>query len=148
MMLPAFSTTKLIGFGIGALALVAAVLWFRGVINERNELRDWQAQVFVATRDAAANPKLAKKDVAQQIGLLGKAITDLKTGIANQNAAIERQAAETKRQQEESAIAQKRALRRVERVEATSERLIASARSSAAQASPCSPSEALEEAWR
>lgn len=146
--IPGLPTAKLIGLGLGILALIAAFFWFRGVLNERAELRDWQEQVTVATRLAADNPKLAKKDVAQQVGLLGKAIADLKAGIANQNAAINAHAEETKRQQEASAIAQKRVLQRAERAEATSRRLDASSRSSAATAKPCDPSATLTEAWR
>lgn len=148
MELPQISAAKLIGFGLGALALIAAFFWFRGALNERAELRDWQDQVTVATRLAADNPKLAKKDVAQQVGLLGKAISDLKAGIANQNAAINAHAEETKRQQEAATVARKRALQRAERAEATASRLNASSRSSAATARPCEPSEALTEAWQ
>lgn len=144
--MPVFSTAKLIGFGLGALALIAAILWFKGVLNERAELRDWQDQVTVATRQAANNPKLAKKDVAQQIGFLGKAIADLKTGIANQNAAINRLAAQTEEAQDMAAKASARAAGRADKAAATSGRLIASSRS--VQAKPCEPSKALTEAWR
>lgn len=143
-----FSTAKLIGFGLAALALIGFLLWVNGLRTERNELRAWQSEVVTATRAAADNPKLGKDGVARQIALLGQSIKDLKAGIANQNAAINAQAAETKRQQEASVVAQKRATQRAERAEATANRLAASSRSGGAQRNSCVPSEALKGAWQ
>jgi hypothetical protein len=142
------STAKLIGLGVGALALIAALLWFKGVLNERAELRAWQGEVVTATREAAANPKLATNQVALQIQLLGKDIAQCKGALGRQNEAIGKLAADTRAAQDMAAKASVRAAERVERVGSTSERLTASARSSESQSKPCAPSKALTEAWR
>jgi hypothetical protein len=55
-MIPALSTAKLIGIGVGALALIALVVTVLGWRSERNELRAWQGEVTSATV-AAANLK-------------------------------------------------------------------------------------------
>lgn len=142
-----FSTFKLIGIGIGILAVIGLVAMVLGWKSERDELRQWQSGVLTATRDAAANPKLAKKDVAQQVTLLGKAIADLEAGIRNQNAAIDRLGSESAAAAAAAAQASQKAEKRAEAALATTTRLDASARSSEAQAKPCEPSKTLRETW-
>jgi hypothetical protein len=140
---------KLIGYGVGALALIGLLLTINGWRVERNRLRAWQTEVVSATRTAADNPKLGKKDVAAQIKLLGQAITDLKAGIAKQNAAIDAMGKESARQQADAAKAAQDARERARGAEATAERLRASAHST--QRLPggvCEPSKAVQETWR
>jgi hypothetical protein len=148
MIIPQLSTAKLVGMGVGALALIAAVLWFRSVLGERAELRAWKVEVVAATREAAGNPKLGEQLVGQQVRLLGGAIKQCKASIALQNMAIGQLATATAEQGRAVAAAQKRATERVGAVDATRRGLEASSRSSAAQAKPCAPSNALTEAWR
>lgn len=145
------SPAKLIGIGVGALALIGLIVMVLGWRSERNELRVWQSDVYAATKEASANPKLTKKDTAQQIRLLGTAIADLKAAIARQNAAVNALAAESERQKGEAAKAVSRAATRARASEATSERLLASSRSTARSSGPqgqCEPSKELKEAWR
>lgn len=139
------STFKLIGIGLGALALIAAVLWFRSVLNERAELRTWQTEVVTATREASANPKLDKKLVAQQIRLLGDNIKQCKGALASQSAAVNRLGEETERLQGLAAEASRKAAQRVDKAMGVSERLLASSRSSGPH---CEPSAALKGAWQ
>lgn len=141
-------TPRIIGMIVGSLAVLAFVFMAFTWRSQRNDLRDWQADVVSATRTAADNPKLSKKLVAQQIGLLGGAIKQCKAGIANQNAAIGRLAETTEAQKVAITEASKRATARVGAVEATRRGLEASSRSGEAQAKPCAPSKALAEAWQ
>lgn len=142
------STVKLIGLGLGVIALLAAVLWFRSVLNERAELRLWQEDVTTATRAAANRPKLAEANVAQQITLIGEAHKNCKTALGLQNQKVQALGDTTKQQQNATAEAEKRALQRAERVGAVVDGLLSSARSTGATARPCEPSKALREAWR
>lgn len=57
-----------------ALAIAAQALAIWIITGQRNDLRDWQAEVAQATRDAADHPKLATSAVPQQIRNLGAAI--------------------------------------------------------------------------
>lgn len=143
-----FSTAKLIGLAVAAAAILSFVLMAFHWKEQAADRAEKLALICQTTRDAAVNPKLACKDVPVQITLLGKAVTNLKAGIASQNFAINRMADATKAAQDAAATAQKRASQRVERVEATSTRLSASSRSSVSQAKPCAPSKALTETWR
>lgn len=149
--MPSLATAKLIGIGVGALAVIALLAMVNGWRVERNHLRDWQTTVLVATRDASGSPKLAAKDVPQQIKLLGQAVADLKAGLAKQTAAVNAQAAEDARQKAEASQAVLKALGRAQAAQATSARLMASARSGSApagSAAACKPSKALTEAWQ
>lgn len=143
-----FSTIKLIGMGIAALAVIALITMVLGWRSERNELREWQSGVLTATRTASANPKLGKKDVAAQITLMGKAIADLKGAIVHQNAAIDQLALTTVEAQAAAKRASQKAEKPAGEALATSARLNASARSSASRAKPCEPSKTLRETWR
>lgn len=142
------STAKLIG------SLVAILIVF-GLVAERSR---WMhrahsaeaenATVCAAIRAAADNPKMDCKRAAQQVGLMGQSIADLKAGIAHQNTAVNALAAESDRQKAEAAKAVLSARGRAREAQATSDRLAASSRSGGAVAKPCDPSKALEGAWR
>jgi hypothetical protein len=142
------STLKLIGYGVGALAVIALLAMVNGWRVERNHLRDWQASVVAETRSASGSPKLAAKDVPPQIKLLGDDILKLQAAIGRQNAAVAALAAESVRQQGEAAKASEKAQERAQEAESVSDRLIASSRSTAAPAAPCAPSKAVQEQWR
>lgn len=139
---------KLIGYGVGALALIALIAMVLGWRAERNELRAWQAEVVSATREASDNPRLKAKDAAKQIRLLGTAIADLKAGVSRQNAAVNALATESERQKGEAERASQKALGRARAAEATAERLRASSRAGGASTGVCEPSKALQEQWR
>ena len=142
------STIKLIGIGLGALALIAALLWIKDAFDDRAELRIWQDDVVKATRAAANRPNLSIENVAQQITLLGEGLKNCKEKVGIQNNAINALGQTTATQQNASAIEQKRALQRVEAVAASADRLLKSSRSPGATAKPCEPSPALRKAWK
>ena len=142
------ATLKLIGYGVGALAVIALLAMVLGWKSERDHLRAWQGEVVAATREASANPKLDKKAVAQQIRFLGQAMADLKAGLAQQNAAVNALAAESDRQSKEAARAVSKAQGRAREAQVTSDRLAASSRSGGRSSAPCEPSKVLTEAWK
>jgi hypothetical protein len=87
--MPTISTAKLIGAGIGLLAVIAFLALAFSWRSERNHLLQWQGEVISATVDAAnlkdraGKPaKLAAKDVPAQIRYLGKALADVKQKTA------------------------------------------------------------------
>jgi methyl-accepting chemotaxis protein len=145
--IPGFSTAKLIGIGLGALAIIALLAMVNGWRVERNHLRDWQAGVVQATREASGNPKLGKDQVSAQIGQLGKSVANLKAAIANQNAAVNELAAESGRQKAAAIEAAQRAEKASRGAQATSDRLAVSSRSGERLTKPCLPSPALKDAW-
>jgi hypothetical protein len=143
------STVKLIGLAIAAAAILSFVLLAFHWKHQAADRKEQLATICAATRTVAANPKLACKAVPQQITLLGQAITDLKAGIAKQNAAIDAMGKESARQQADAAKAAQDARERARGAEATAERLRASAHST--QRLPggvCEPSKAVQETWR
>lgn len=139
---------KLIGGLVVALMVLGLIAdrgrWMHRAHNAEAE----NATVCAAVRAAADNPKMDCKLAAQQVGLLGQAIVDLKTGISHQNAAVNALSVESDRQKAEAAQAVLSAATRAHEAEATSTRLAASSRSSEAVAKPCTASKALEGAWR
>jgi hypothetical protein len=143
--MPSIATLKLIGYGVGALAVIALLAMVNGWRVERNHLRDWQTTVVVAARDASGSPKLAAKDVPQQIKLLGQAVIDLKLRIVEQNAAVAALGAESEREKAAAEQAARSAEKRAQGAQATSARLTASSR---AGGPPCEPSKALKGAWQ
>jgi methyl-accepting chemotaxis protein len=142
------STAKLIGGLVGLLVLIGLVAMVNGWRVERNHLRDWQAGVVQATREASGNPKLGKDHVSAQIGQLGKSIANLKAAIANQNAAVNALAAESDRQRAAAVEAAQRAEKASRGAQATSDSLAASSRSGERLTKPCLPSPALKDAWK
>lgn len=139
---------KLIGGLVAALIVLGLIAdrgrWMHRAHNAEAE----NATVCAAVRAAADNPKMDCKLAAQQVGLLGQAITNLKAGVAHQNAAVTALSVESDRQKAEAAKAVSSASTRARAAQATSTTLAASSRSGEAQAKPCEPSKALKGAWR
>lgn len=79
---------KLIGGGVLLVLVLSLFLWGKGVLNERAELKDWQASVLKTTQVASGNPKLVERDVVSQIKILGESILKFKESIAVQNESI------------------------------------------------------------
>jgi uncharacterized protein with beta-barrel porin domain len=146
--MPSLSTLKLIGYGLGALAIIGLLAMVNGWRVERNHLRDWQTTVVSATRDASGNPKLAAKDVPQQITFLGQAVTALSNSLKVQNAAVASLGSETARQQQQAAQARQKAAQSAHEADASAQRLDASSRQTPPAGPPCAPSKAVEEQWR
>ena len=103
-------TSKLIAGGVGFLILLSAFLWFRGVLHERAELREWQHSVLIETQNASNNPKLIARDVGKQIQNMGQALKDFRDTIAVQNGKVEE--ANKKSQDALAFAAQQAALRK------------------------------------
>jgi hypothetical protein len=136
---------KLIGGAVAALLLLGLILGlkhYKGLAESRGASL---AAICQTTRSAANNPKMKCGEVPAQIGLMGQAIANLKTGIAHQNAAVNALGAESDRQRAEADKAVLSASTRAHEAEATSARLSASSRSGGP---PCEPSKALKGAWR
>lgn len=146
--LPQLTTAKLIGIGVGILALVALIVTVMGWKTERDRLRIWQNQVLAATRTAADNPKLGADKVPMQIDLLGQSVAALKDAVARQNAEIASLGQESNRQQVAGEAAVKAAQPHAQRAQASSSQLEASSRSSAVLAKPCEPSAKVKELWK
>jgi hypothetical protein len=149
--MPSLSTLKLIGYGVGVLAVIALLAMVNGWRVERNHLRDWQSSVVTATRQASNNPKLSVKDVPQQIHFMEQAIGTLTQALNKQSAAVNAMGQESARQQQKAAQASQVAQGRAREAESVSARLTASSRSTvppAASTGPCEPSKALKEQWR
>jgi hypothetical protein len=146
--MPSLSTAKLIGMGVGLLAVIAFVLMafhWKGQAADRKEKLE---VICLATRQAAGNPKLACKDVPVQIQLMGGSIANLKAGIGRQNAAVDAMGQASANAQREAEKAVSAAKERAKGASATSDRLSASSRSSERQARPCEASDELRRAWR
>lgn len=139
---------KLIGGLVVALILLGLIAdrgrWMHRAHNAEAE----NATVCAAVRAAADNPRMDCKLAAQQVGLLGQAIANLKAGVVHQNAAVKALSVESDRQKAEAAKAVLSAQGRAREAQATSDRLAASSRSGEAVAKPCEPSKALKGAWR
>ena len=147
-MIPQVSTAKLIGFGIGLIAVLGFVFMALSWRAERDRLRDWQAVTLSAARDAAGNPKLLVRDVPQQVRELGDGLKRTTEALNRQSAAVDalgRRSAELVAEASRTASAARTRARTPERVSAGLE---ASSRSSERLRAPCEPSEALTEAWR
>lgn len=69
---------------LAIIALQAVALWF--ISGQRDDLREWQADVVQATRDAADHPKLATRAVPQQIRNLGLGMDRIRTAMAQAKA--------------------------------------------------------------
>jgi hypothetical protein len=139
------STAKLIG-GLVAILLVLGLVAERSRWMHRAHTAEAEnATVCAAIRAAADNPKMDCKRAAQQVGLMGQSIANLKAGIAKQNAAVNALATESDRQKAEAAKAVSSAQGRAREAQATSARLAASSRSGGPA---CEPSKVLKGAWR
>lgn len=80
---------KLIAGALGVALLLAGFLLIKGVVNERDNLRDWQKTVLVSTQKLSNNPKLIARDVPAQIDLVTAFVADLRTKLAVQNKAVD-----------------------------------------------------------
>lgn len=69
-----------------ALAIAAQALAIWIITGQRNDLRQWQAEVVQATRFAADHPKLATRAVPQQIRNLGTGMDRIRTAMARSKA--------------------------------------------------------------
>ena len=147
-MIPQLSTAKLIGFGLGIIAVLGFIWLALSWKNERDALRDWQTVVVSATADASGNPKLRAADVPKQIRELGSSLETVKSSLARQNAAVTALEARTEQQQREASQASQDARTRAKGPERVSDSLSASSRSTERLAKPCEPSKALMEAWK
>lgn len=85
-----FSTIKLIGAGVGLLALIAFGVLVFSWKSDRDKLLEWQGQVVAATseasglKDAKGKPLLLKPiDVPLQIRYLGQTIQDMSNKARN-----------------------------------------------------------------
>lgn len=74
-MMPQLSTAKLIGIGLGALALIGFLAWVNGLRTERNELRAWQGEIVtVIQAEVPVDRRKSVKPgtVADEIRWLGR----------------------------------------------------------------------------
>lgn len=142
-----FSTAKLVGMGIGLLAVIAFVLMAFHWKAQASDRKEKLETICSSTRAASGQPKLKCADVAVQIGFMGETIGAQSRAISSQNAAVAAHGKETERQQGEAARASRIAQERSRAPLATSRGLDASSRSSERQSQPCVPSKALREAW-
>lgn len=147
-MIPGLSTAKLIGFAIGAAAILSFVILSLHWKHTMTERGDQLAAICHETRVASGVPKLNCAEVVPQIDAMGEAIGTLTQALHKQNDAVAAMGDETKRQQSESARASQKAQERAGKAEATSGRLAASSRAGEARAKPCAPSKALEDSWK
>ncbi|HET7596705.1 MAG TPA: hypothetical protein VFK15_07215 [Burkholderiales bacterium] len=142
------STLKLIGIGVGALAIIALLAlvntWRVGYHDRGEKL----AAICQATRAASGHPKLACGEVPAQIAFMGEAMSTLDKALKQQNAAVAAMGTETKRQQQESAAATKAAAKRAESAVSVSAKLAASSKVRERTEKPCEPSAELRRAWQ
>jgi hypothetical protein len=142
------STLKLIGIGVGALAVIALLAlvntWRVGYHDRGEKL----ATICSATRAASGQPKLRCGEVPAQIQFLGETVGTLKRAITEQNAKVAAMGAETARQQELARQAVQNASGRAKRASAASEGLQASSRAGERYSAPCQPSDKLKEQWK
>lgn len=71
--------------GLSIVLLIACLgLWLRGnhYEHQRDKLATWQGEVTDATRSAAHRPKLATKNVAQQVRYLGEGLDTVRLTMA------------------------------------------------------------------
>lgn len=139
---------KLIGYGLGALALIAALLTINGW---RVDAADRKAKLEVicqATRSAANNPKMKCSEVPAQIGFMHDSIKALHAGIEKQNAAVDALGAKSKADHAAAVQASQAAQARARGAEAVAERLRASAEVPRKSEGPCEASKEAQNAWR
>lgn len=146
--MPNLATLKLIGYGVGALAVIALLAMVNGWRVERDHLRAQAAATCAAIRSAAANPKMDCKNTDAQIRELGGSIANLKAELVKQNAAVAAMADASRNVREQAEKAISSAMERVKAAEGQSDRLASSSRDPARLNRPCEPSDALKGAWK
>lgn len=147
-MIPQLSTAKLIGFGLGIIAVLGFIAlslhWKAQAADRKQQL----ATICTVVRDASNNPKLKCADMPKQIALMGESLNATRSALDRQNAAVAALEARTAQQQRETSQASQDARTRAKGPERVSDSLSASSRSTERLAKPCEPSKALMEAWK
>lgn len=143
-----FSTAKLIGIGIGALAIIAFVLMAFHWKHQAADRAEKLEIICKATRDAADNPKMNCGNVTLQIGELGASVKNSKAALDRQNSAVKAMADASAKARHDAEKAVSAAKERAKAAESVSDRLAASASDPARKKAPCEPSKALVGAWR
>lgn len=93
---------RLIGYGLGALAIIAALLTINGWRVDAADRKAKLEVVCQATRDASNLPKLACKETAAQIRFLGEALNAVRTKTAQAKIDDAKHAAEVEAKQNEA----------------------------------------------
>jgi hypothetical protein len=147
-MIPNLSTAKLIGFGLGIIAVlgfVALSLHWKAQASDRGQQL---ATICTVVRDASNNPKLKCADVPKQVALMGESLNATRSALDRQNAAVAALQKASEDQQQKAAQAVQEARQRAKGAEDVSADLLASSRAPERTAKPCEPSAALKEAWK
>ena len=146
--MPSLATLRLIGYGVGALAVIALLAmvntWRVGYRDRGEKL----AVICQATREAAADPKMHCGNVVVQIHELGTSLKSTTDALNRQNAAVNAWAAKDAADKAVAAKASRIAQERAGRAQATSSRLDASSRAGERLAKPCEPSAELRRNWQ
>lgn len=79
------------GSAVAALALAGSTYYFK---HDRDVLLGWQDSIVTAVRSASENPKVTKKNAAEQILALGDSHKKLKIDLEKQNKTIKDMMAE------------------------------------------------------
>lgn len=139
---------KLIGGAVAALALFLLIQdrnHWKKVAGDRNvELTG----ILEVTREASANPGLARSGVKTQIRELGAALKSVTGALNDQNARVRQLGIETARAKADVAKAVSKAEERARSAAGTRQRLEASAAAPERLSAPCELSPTLKDAWR
>lgn len=147
-MLASLSTAKLIGFGLGIIAVlgfIALALHWKAQASDRGQQL---ATICTVVRDASNNPKLKCADVPKQVALMGESLNATRSALDRQNAAVAALKQASEDQQQKAAQAVQEARQRAKAAADVSADLRASSRAPERAAKPCEPSAALKEAWK
>lgn len=126
------STAKLIGLGIGVLALIGFLAWVNGLRVERNELREWRdGIVTVAQAEVPVDRRRSVKaaTVADEIRWLGREYRTHKSALEIQSAKLVAAKQRTEAAQDSATVASRRALENDKERKVVRDRLTAPARS-------------------
>lgn len=146
--MPSALVMKLIGAGIGILALLGLVLGLKHYKSLAESRGQSLALICQTTRDASGNPKMKCSEVPAQIKFMGDAIGTLTAALHKQNDAVAALGEETTRQQNLAVNAANQATQRQKPVAAAQQRLEASARSDGRKSAPCDLSPTLKDTWK
>lgn len=128
-----FSTAKLIGFGIAALALIGFLAWVNGLRNERNELKAWQdGLVTVVTAEVPVDRRktVNATTVADEVRWLGREYRTLIQALERQSQQLRQAQQQTEAAQDSATEAARRAQESDKARKALRDRLTAPTRSS------------------
>lgn len=117
---------------IVALLIGAGMLWHHSrIVSHDNQVR--------ATQKTADDRVIAIERANEAA---------LRKGLTDQNAAVQKLAAQTKAEQRQAAQASQEAATEAKQLQKVSDSLISSSRSSERQSAPCAPSKTLQEQWQ